>query len=211
MEFNVNCNEVISIVKNLFTNAQLGFKGVYKSSEEWDCFEDYCYDHEIQLCSGLSKFVIVPSNTDYVIKIPFKGSYYHWDKEYSDIADHCDLEVKCYNDYANSELGYLFVPTQYVGCIDEIKIYVQPKVETYHYETHSASKHSYDQLEDFDYYECTADDEDAVAAFIEEFGENAAWVLDTLDEMEVKDIHCGNFGYLNGKLVLFDYCGYHHL
>ena len=71
------------------------------------------------------------------------------------------------------------------------------------------SKKSYTIAQELDWYECIADDDEAAAAFVEAFGDDAKHILNLLDDMDVADIHCGNFGYLDGRLVIFDYCGYH--
>ena len=34
--------------------------------------------------------------------------------------------------------------------------------------------------------------------------------MDLIDELEIRDLHYGNWGYLNGKFVIVDYAGYAH-
>ena len=187
-------------------------KPIYKGSPEWDNLYDYCDNHGCPVRSGLTKFVFnLNENDNFVVKIPFVGTYYYGTHSYEGYSvNHCEEELNVYESLKDTEIGFLLVPTVFIGKVKGLELYIQPKVEAFNYEKHSPSNKSYDDAEDLEWHECTADDDDAIASFVEYFGvEEAEHILNTLDDEGVRDIHCGNFGYLNKKLVLFDYSGYH--
>lgn len=211
MEFNKNFNEILNSVEELFNKIELPTVKIYRGDSNWNKLYDY---FEEQTChflnSGLTKFVLdLDNKNNFIIKIPFAGTCYRGIDKESYCVNHCERELEYYNDFKNTEIGFLLVPTYFVGKVGELEIYIQPKVVPYSHSEHSASQHSYQIAADMEYYSCTADDDDAIAAFVENFNDEAEHILCKLDEFGIRDIHCGNFGYLNGKLLIFDYCGYH--
>ena len=213
MEFNKSFDEILKSVEELFDKIGLPTAKIYRGGSSWNKLYDYSEEQTYHfLNSGLTKFVLdLDRENNFVVKIPFAGTYHGWNDECSDYCvNHCARELEDYEDLKNTEIGFLLVPTYFVGEVGELEIYIQPKVEPYSYDQHSASKESYQIAADMDYYECTADDEDTIAAFVEKFGEEAEHILCLLDDFGVRDIHCGNFGYSDGKLLIFDYCGYQH-
>lgn len=213
MELNKSFDEILKSIEELFNKIGLPTEKIYRDSSNWDKLYDYSVEQTYHfLNSGLTKFVLdLDRENNFVVKIPFAGSYYGWKNECDDYrVNHCARELKDYEDLKDTEIGFLLVPTYFVGKVGELEIYIQPKVEPYSYDQHSASQESYQIAADMDYYECTADDEDTIAAFVESFGEEAEHILCLLDDFGVRDIHSGNFGYSDGKLLIFDYCGYQY-
>lgn len=213
MEFNRSFDSILKSVERIFDKAEVPTTKMYRNSPNYDRLCDYC---EGSISSGLTKFVFNLDECDnFVVKIPFSGIYRTWvsketDNRYEDACvNHCQRELEDYRDLKDSEIGFLLVPTYYVGKVNELEVYIQPKVETYSYSKHIPSKDAYRIASDMEYYECTADDEDTIAAFVEAFGDDADSILSKLDDYGVRDIHSGNFGYLDNKLMIFDYCGYH--
>lgn len=215
MEFSKSFDQILKSVENVFNKADVPTNKMYLGDDDWENLFDFCNNKRPNfLRSGLTKFVLdINEEDDFVIKIPFAGSYSFYrnqDERYQDYpVNHCKRELDDYNYLKDTEINFLFVPTYYVGKVGELEIYIQPKVEPYSYDQHSASEESYTIAADIEYCECTADDEDSIAAFVEAFGDEAEHILNQLDDMGVRDIHCGNFGYQDGRLVIFDYCGYH--
>jgi hypothetical protein len=212
MEFNRSFEEIIKSVCDIFNEAKVDMKPIYHDSPEFDLLDEYCDTHNYSIRNGLTKFVFnLDNNDNFVVKIPFAGTYYWADKEYENYGtNHCEEELNVYEYLKDSEIGSLLVPTVFIGKVNGLELYAQPKVEVFNYDKHSPSDKSYNTAEDLGWHECTADDDDVVASFVEYFGvDEAERILDYLDEEGIRDIHSGNFGYLNGALVLFDYCGYH--
>lgn len=214
MEFTKSFDEMISMVEKVFDLIGVDPTPMYYESPEWDIFEEACDNNNIKIAHGLTKFVLFFD--DFVIKIPFKGNYSTWvsndnEDRYNPYSiNHCEYEVDVYDALCSREIGFLLCPTVYIGQLGAVKLYAQPKCEPFTYDKHSPSEQSYNMTEEFDYYECTADDDDVVALFAEEFGYDAPNILDMLDEEGIRDVHQGNVGFLNGKLIIFDFCGYHY-
>ena len=212
MEFTKTFNEMISMVENVFKITNTKIAPIYRGSPAWDGFKEECENNNIKIAFGLTKFVIYFD--DFVVKIPFRGDYHCWvekedDRYYDYTTNHCRLEVEDYESYCSTEIGFLLVPTVCIGKLNDLSIYAQPKCEPYSYDKHSPSEQDFEMVGDLDYFECTTDDDEAVAVFIKEFGDDASRILNLLDDFDIRDIHFGNIGYLNGKLVIFDFCGYH--
>ena len=214
MEFNRSFEDILKSVERIFDKADVPTTKMYRSSPDYDKLCDYC---EGSIREGLTKFVFNLNECDnFVVKIPFSGIYSTWFSEndedkYEEMrVNHCQRELEDYRDLKDSEIGFLLVPTYYVGKINELEIYIQPKVETYSYSKHTPSKDAYRVASELEYYECTADDEETIAAFVDAFGDDAQSILSMLDNYGVRDLHSGNFGYLDNELVIFDYCGYHN-
>lgn len=213
MEFSKSFDQILKSVEELFDKIGLPTAKIYRGDSSWNKLYDYSEEQTYRfLNSGLTKFVLdLDGENDFVVKVPFAGVYNSYNNECSDYCvNHCARELEDYEDLKNTDIGFLLVPTYFVGKVGELEIYIQPKVEPYSYDQHSASEESYQIAADIEYCECTADDEDSIAAFVEAFGDEAEHILCLLDDMGIRDIHCGNFGYSNGKLLIFDYCGYQH-
>ena len=213
MEFSKSFDEILKSVEELFNKISLPTVKIYRGDSNWNKLYDYSTEQTYYFLNiGLTKFVLdLDTENNFVIKIPFAGTYYSWNNEWNDYSvNHCARELEDYEHLKNTEIGFLLVPTYFVGKVGELEVYIQPKVEPYSYDQHSASEESYQIAEDMEYYECTAYDKDTIAAFIEEFGDETEHILSLLDDFGVRDIHSGNFGYSDGKLLIFDYCGYQY-
>ena len=215
MDFNRSFEEILKSVENIFIETNTPLCKIYGGSNEWNDFRAVVgTKRKEKIHYGLSKFVIDFSDNDnFVVKIPFAGVYTNFEEpNYEDFSvNHCKRELEDYLKLKDTEIGFLLAPTYFVGKVGELEVYIQPKVEPFRYENNSPSEQTYDIISDLDYYECTADDDDRVAAFVEAFGvEKGQRILGLLDEFGIRDIHTGNFGYQYNNLVIFDYCGYHN-
>ena len=214
MDFTKSFSDILNIVEDIFNEAHIPTYKMYSGTSEWDKLHSFITSKGgLEIHSGLTKFVIELTADNFVIKIPFSGYTRRngcgelENEDYS--VNHCEREVELYNKLKDTEIGDLLVPTYFIGKVNELEVYIQPKVEPYDYFTHSPSEKSYNIANELDEYECTADDEDCVAAFVEYFGDQTEHILSMLDELGVRDVHSANFGYQNGGLVIFDYSGYH--
>ena len=73
-------------------------------------------DEEYEICHGVSKVVLVPADGDYVIKIPFNGTYE------SCYDDNGDFEDEIWNEFYNApeECGWDY-------CATEVEVYEKAK------------------------------------------------------------------------------------
>lgn len=112
-------------------------------------------DEDANLKFGISKFVIVPSQTNYVIKIPFSGIYEYYDddmryyeeedlsqytytiyndypyfySQFSQVKDYCDLEFNKYQNLYKQNLDCFVAKTAfYTELSNKIKIFTQEKI-----------------------------------------------------------------------------------
>ena len=93
-----------------------------------------CSDLDFEVCSGMTKLVIIPSNRNYVIKIPFTGFYssgydkdgYESDYQLIGEAKHdvC-ADENCFYEQASEELQQVLTPNIFVANIDGISVYIQ--------------------------------------------------------------------------------------
>ena len=104
-------------------------------------FNDFSYDY------GASKFVIIPKNTDYVIKIPYNCGYYYYSgsssygetEDYVDFInaegtengwDYCNVEVERFSLAKKEKLDKCLAETKLLGYVNDYPIYVQEKCIT---------------------------------------------------------------------------------
>ena len=179
---------------------------------------------------GVSKFVIILPNTDYVIKIPFNGIYEHcgYGDNYEETFfvnfhyaqskyrknDYCRAELDKYNNAKQLGLEKFFAEIHYYDDdVNGFAYYYQEKVipsGAYHGKT--ASQKSYDKA--FSYpVEETVCDVDWMARAIECYGEEAVTAflnyVNKIDPEIGEDLHSMNYGYRpNGEPVLLDYSGW---
>ena len=108
------------------------------------------YDYDL----GATKMVIIPEDTEYVIKIPFTGQYTYnspyydedlkeWvESEYENYVDFCGAFSEWGNNYIEAEIRYYnmaeeagwaeyFLPIEYVYDWDGIPIYIQQKADLF--------------------------------------------------------------------------------
>ena len=101
---------------------------------------------------GASKFVLIPYDEDYVIKIPYTGAFtescsytlangnhIHEESQYYDFLnandtylhywDYCYTEVMRYRIALNHGFARFFAKTKYIGDVNNFLIYVQQKLD----------------------------------------------------------------------------------
>lgn len=187
---------------------------------------------------GISKYAIVMSDIDCVLKIPFngmKGIYEKWnsaketyernskghivttetfypftdaDSDYGD--NYCEAELRRYEAAVEAGLDFLFAPVEYITTVNGYKIYSQPCCTMFF------SKHDSVCTDEATtaYSICSENHYDCfnecwLTEVLEEYGEQTfIKFMDFLEEYAINDLHADNVGYYNGKPVLVDYSGY---
>lgn len=236
MNMNENYEEIIEFIENLFHTPE-GRKFVrWKSNNTFRGMTDSIftlndYDHNGTWSTyGATKGVIGDDNWDYVIKIPMNRDDY-------DPIDYCALELANYEIAKSKHIENMFAAIERIGRVEGIPIYIQEKVECNSnkviqniadidfqnwldydiYEVEDCEELDKDDDEScrdyfnnnvFDEYE--ADDWEHISAFFDydySFLE-AESLFALLNELDINDIHSGNVGFLNGRIILVDYSGY---
>ena len=173
---------------------------------------------------GASKAVLVPKETDYVIKIPFMGCFEEdWEKEeyvFSNFEgaeddenywNYCLKEIHIYEKAEAANVEKVFLKTTYEGNINDFPIYSQPKVNTF--------------VED-NYVKCSNEEIDSTKAKVREKNFNVfspTWLfhafnyygddyifrlLSFIKEENIYDLHSGNLGWVGNRPVIVDYAGF---
>lgn len=193
-------------------------------------------EEDFRVFMGMTKLVIVPKNSDYVIKIPFTG-YYEWDDAEEEDEDGisywedrtnfriagylqgsnvCDVEMEKY-EWASGTLQEILLPNEFIGKVDGLDVYVQEKYKMCFADSICACEGSYFKTLNpakrqiirklFD-----ENHEYIGAAFIgsliEQFGIGTTQKV-LAELLDYDDLHPGNYGYTrDGRCVVFDYAGY---
>lgn len=170
--------------------------------------------------NGLTKIVFeVPDFSGFVVKIPLCGRCEDGEEvpshKYIKANDYCPWDY-CYTEVITSNiaknygLGNLFIPTFYLGKVNNYPIYYSPKVtELYDYST----DYSDDNLETATKLKSNGlwvdMDDSMLALFIKQYGAPVIKrLLKFLKDMRSGDFHCDNVAYKDGKLVIIDCAGF---
>ena len=170
---------------------------------------------------GVSKFVVIPKNKHFVIKIPFSGRYDEEDiyqdflnanEDNSKSWDYCATEMFLYQKAKKYKVTEFFGKTKYIGNIENYPIYIQEKIipiskcgsGASHQEKEKTKSHLTEKkywmfniswlADAYKYYgekKC-----DRFMQFIKDY----AYYLD--------DLHSDNIGYQRGKPMILDYAGF---
>lgn len=204
----------VSFLKGVSSLTGMDFEGI---EQDKDCI----YEH------GISKGVIIPDDTDYVIKIPFSGyhyedeeeneneeiNFYHGGGNYDD--DYCALEMEIYDNIKDSKYSKYFAPLKKVLEINGFNIYIQPKVDIFDDVYPSYSDSSLETAKRIS--------SSAMCCIV-----SSAWLAYLLendfnnDEKELEkfvyfltengldgDLHSANVGFIDGQSVVIDYAGFY--
>jgi len=166
---------------------------------------------------GASKFVVIPAEGDYVIKIPFTGEF-NWNDSTEQLDfcpfmnDYCEIERNRYEELKSQDIGVFFAETRLLGSTKYgKKIYVQEKIKETFYDSakRSFSKDSYDIVQDI--HSKTNRlflpfDDEWIAIAIDYYGEKVTKKLLDYAEENIYDLHHNNYGYrYDGSPVIHDF------
>ena len=185
--------------------------------------DDLKYHYEY----GATKLVIILPDCDFVIKIPFSGSYQDfyrtdgYEGEYVEFEnadfetcewDYCKTEVNHYILAKNAGFEKYFAKTECIGTINNYPIYIQQKAEifsetkdlnSYSEEKKSSTREKCDKEDLWCFNECWLSD------LLDYCGDRIfSLFMSFLKDNEFDDLHSSNIGYINGVPVLVDYSGF---
>lgn len=179
---------------------------------------------DLEYFNGASKAVLVPKETNYVIKIPFTGYFEDdWEKEeyvFSSFEgaeddenywDYCLKEIHIYEKAETAKVERVFLKTTYEGTINDFPIYSQPKVSNF--------------VEDGD-VTCSKEEIESTREKVKKknfnifsptwlfhafnyYGEDYIFrLLSFIKEEDICDLHAGNLGWVGEQPVIVDYAGF---
>lgn len=186
-------------------------------------FDQEFLNNEWESDEGATKFVIVPRNENYVIKIPFTH-YYEGDiDDYAELqfsdygrslkpGDYCDIEVERYKVFKKYGLEKFFAETQFLGSYHDFDFYIQQKVTPHNRNSHK-KQHSKETENSAKRLRFAADETfnlEWLMNAIDYYGEDEVEELvDFLgDNNYLSDYHGGNLGYIEDRPVILDYSGF---
>lgn len=207
----------------------------YFTEEDVDYLISDILTDEFNYETGATKCVIIPDDTDFVIKIPFNATISscenceHYDPHsYCNCSrcpncsfkngggpnhdNYCALEEEIYNTIKKKYNQFIdfFLPVEKVCEVDDYPIYTQKKAEIFENKVYPTSENSKEKVKSCDSL-VTAPVE-WLAKCLEDMNNDLDMYNDFLDMLIALDInadlHRGNVGYYNGHAVLIDYAGF---
>jgi len=173
---------------------------------------------------GASKFVIIPDNTRYVIKIPYTGPARGNCEEYFEYAndtdqyywDYCFTEMMMYREAKRYGVQDAFAKETLVGILNGQTIYMQEKVEVYGESGSSASERDMQKTSEYcDEHCCRKFNEDTIAwqaDALSYYGEKKFnKIMNFLEDMGIGDLHEDNLGYIGIQPVILDYSNFNEV
>lgn len=191
------------------------------------CFNDFCNNaaeyaekNHLSFACGASKFCVIDEESEWVIKISFDCSY---DVEGEDMeVDYCKRELYNYKKACGAGLEKYFAAIFKIGEVDGVEIYLQEKLEVNDSVEDDVNQIFCDYVHslDEDYYNEIEDEDERNSAIWEgvydmDEGERIEAIFGYIKELinfiennDINDLHCGNFGYRGSELVIMDYSGW---
>ena len=133
--------------------------------------------------------------------------------------DYCEREYTNYLAAIERKLGRFFPYTDFLGKFNGVSYYIQEKA---YVDSERVSDIWYGSVSEDEYWESTYSDEDEeyvserIWDYISDledserieilFGDDA--LIDFIDEYCINDLHEGNYGYIDDRLVIIDFSGY---
>ena len=167
---------------------------------DWAKQDDFLHKQNIEWFVGSSKVCFWhPSLGDWVIKVGFQDLN----------ENYAEVEYKIYLKAREHGLEQYFPTTYFLGEFEETKFYLQQRAEYVPEEVHSKLIEKVSELGCYESYTLAWDAadnlEDDVRAMLL-FDDDV--LVDFLLENRVNDLHEGNFGYIDGELVIIDFSGW---
>lgn len=170
--------------------------------------------------SGMTKYVIIPTNFNWVIKLPIQVRPEQYRREEFltkfNAYDYCDLETRNFVYAEEKGLDAFFAESYFLSLYKGIRIYIQRKAEcdeeefddrlknyASHYVDESCNEDVFDEV--VSDYVLNMDGSESLEAV---FGDVPQELQDMIDERNINDLHCANYGFINEKPVIIDYSGY---
>ena len=193
----------------LFSNMKDGFTKEYLNKFLCDSF--YYFNRfglglGVDIKYGSTKAVICLSNNDWVLKIPFTNFK----------IDYCNLEETNYCAAKREGFEDFMAETHYLMDFKGIPCYIMRKAEVglnFLREDMYSCLIKEGNSEEYAVYnsELNCSDEEYVEDLLGFHYDHKRLddFLDFCSENEINDIHTDNVGYIDGRLVVIDYSGYH--
>lgn len=155
----------------------------------------------VSIMFGATKAVFAVEGMDTVAKIGFQNFK----------VDHAAREAQIYQEARAMDLEQFFVPCKKIGEISSLEVFEMELVEV-----------GEDLVTSDMWQKCSGSmsDEEIVDVIDNDYGfvealfpfyysdEEMTRLFDFISELEINDLHSGNIGYEDGRIVIIDYSGY---
>lgn len=207
---------------NLFKDCD--FDDFHKENVEKKVILNLPEDYKYRFFYGITKLCIIPEDSLYVLKIPFKGTIDCYDDEYYDFVgagggvfewDYCAFESFISKKADEEKVGFFFAKEELLGYVNDHPIYIQKRAQSF-----ADLKGDPDCMEDtsesvkasIKYCKkkrCECFNAYWIADAFEYYGEEKVEALfDFLKKYEIDDLHNENIGYVGDRPIIFDYSSF---
>lgn len=173
-----------------------------------------------KIASGMTKYVIIPDNLNWVIKLPIQVKTKQYRREEFltkfNAYDYCDLETRNFAYAEEKGVNVFFAESYFLSLYKGIRIYIQRKAKcdeqefddrlkkyASHYVSETYNEDVFNEV--VSDYVLNMNESESLEAV---FGDVPTELYDLIEERNVNDLHCGNYGFINEKPVIIDYSGY---
>ena len=196
----------------------------------WEQYDDACEALDIWCATGATKFVIGDDNHDYIIKIqpPCVGGMDYCAREVAvynaavvnGFEDKFAWTAKLFDFHFNDSICLPVYVMEWCQCSYDM---IDDEMDDWHYTKYCTSHHLDKKADDaYDKYNSAPDGRDRCYSEMMMEWAYSVWGLDFnavvepgeytiamfMRDNKINDIHAGNWGWRNNKLVLTDYSGY---
>jgi hypothetical protein len=200
----VDMERVNSIIKTLIDNDMINDIINDGYFQPWNWFHEHegLLPGKYKVYSGACKGVIVFDDTDWVIKFDYYGE-----------DSYCKIEADNYRYAVEEGLAHYFAETRFITQVDCVSFVIQEKCECdesdIYDSLHQYVKETYDE-------ECSEYSEASLWEEVESICANGC-VHEMFHDKAlnafvcryyINDLHAGNFGRVNGRIVMTDYSGF---
>lgn len=155
----------------------------------------------VSIMSGATKAVFAVEGMDTVAKIGFQNFK----------VDHAAREAQIYQEACGAHLEQFFVPCKKIGEISKLEVFEMELVDVgEELVTSDMWRKCSDSMSSEEIVNVIDED----CGFIESLfpfyysNEEMTQLYEFISELEINDLHSGNIGYENGRIVIIDYSGY---
>lgn len=155
----------------------------------------------VSVMSGATKAVFAVEGMDTVAKIGFQNFK----------VDHAAREAQIYQEARSVHLEQFFVPCKKIGKISSLEVFEMELVEVGEDLVTSDMWQKCSGTMSGEEISGAIDDDDCYIEYLFPFyysDEEITQLYDFISELEINDLHSGNIGYENGRIVIIDYSGY---
>ena len=170
--------------------------------DPWDWFythkNDFTDSH-FEIYYGACKGVIVFDTADYVIKFDYYGS-----------DSYCEIEADNYKYAVEAGLAHYFAETRFLTKVDGVTFTIQEQCVCDEDNVYNSLRNYVEETD------CRDLNEDDIWSEVDEICESGRvhYIFDDealnsfISLHYINDLHQGNFGFVNGRLVIIDFSGF---